>query len=117
VRTPAPTPHPHPHPAPPPRTPRLPWTLRSGLPSLILENINKCDVDVRKDLFGGMLLAGGGSLFGSLRERLEARPCLLFFMLNCLFAAEQKHLCGFKYRSKSIIEGSNQALSGANCLK
>ena len=43
-----------------------------GLPSLILENINKCDVDVRKDLFGGMLLAGGGSLFGSLRERLEA---------------------------------------------
>ena len=43
-----------------------------GLPSLILENINKCDVDVRKDLFGGMLLAGGGSLFGNLRERLEA---------------------------------------------
>ena len=43
-----------------------------GLPALILENINKCDVDVRKDLFGGMLLAGGGSLFGSLRERLEA---------------------------------------------
>jgi actin-like protein 6A len=29
-------------------------------------------VDVRKDLFGGMILAGGGSLFGSLRERLEA---------------------------------------------
>lgn len=42
-----------------------------GLPALILENINKCDVDVRKDLFGGMILAGGGSLFGSLRERLE----------------------------------------------
>ena len=42
-----------------------------GLPQLILENINKCDVDVRKDLFGGILLAGGGSLFGSLRERLE----------------------------------------------
>ncbi|EEH55496.1 actin superfamily [Micromonas pusilla CCMP1545] len=43
-----------------------------GLPALILETINKCDVDVRKDLFGGMILAGGGSLFGSLRERLEA---------------------------------------------
>ena len=42
-----------------------------GLPQLILENINKCDVDVRKDLFGSILLAGGGSLFGSLRERLE----------------------------------------------
>jgi actin-like protein 6A len=43
-----------------------------GLPALVLETIHKCDVDVRKDLFGGMLLAGGGSLFGALRERLEA---------------------------------------------
>ena len=62
--------------------PHLPRALRRGLPSLILENINKCDVDVRKDLFGGMLLAGGGSLFGSLRERLEAGPYLFFFLLN-----------------------------------
>jgi Actin and related proteins len=31
-----------------------------GLPALILDVINSCDVDVRKDLFGGMLLAGGG---------------------------------------------------------
>ena len=38
----------------------------------MLDNINRCDVDVRKDLFGGMLLAGGGSLFPQLRERLEA---------------------------------------------
>ena len=43
-----------------------------GLPALILDVINSCDVDVRKDLFGGMLLAGGGSMFGQLRERLEA---------------------------------------------
>jgi actin-like protein 6A len=43
-----------------------------GLSQLVLENINRCDVDVRKDLFGGMLLAGGGSLFPQLRERLEA---------------------------------------------
>ena len=40
--------------------------------ALILDVINSCDVDVRKDLFGGMLLAGGGSMFGQLRERLEA---------------------------------------------
>lgn len=43
-----------------------------GLSQLVLDNINRCDVDVRKDLFGGMLLAGGGSLFPQLRERLEA---------------------------------------------
>ena len=29
-------------------------------------------MDVRKELFGGLLLAGGGSLFSSFRERLEA---------------------------------------------
>ena len=42
-----------------------------GLPQIILDTINKCDVDARKDLFGGVVVAGGGSLFASLRERLE----------------------------------------------
>ena len=43
-----------------------------GLARIILDTINKCDVDVRKDLFGGVVVAGGGSLFANLRERLES---------------------------------------------
>ena len=43
-----------------------------GLAEIILDTINACDVDARKDLFGGVVIAGGGSLFAGLRERLES---------------------------------------------
>jgi len=43
-----------------------------GLAEIILDTINACDVDARKDLFGGVVVAGGGSLFAGLRERLES---------------------------------------------
>ena len=42
-----------------------------GLASLILEAVGRCDVDVRKELYGGVLLCGGGSTCGGLKERLE----------------------------------------------
>ncbi|MEW5306390.1 MAG: hypothetical protein WDW36_008858 [Sanguina aurantia] len=42
-----------------------------SLQSLVMESVNRCDVDVRKELYGGVVLTGGSSLFGSLRERLE----------------------------------------------
>ena len=43
-----------------------------GLAEIIMDTINACDVDARKDLFGGVVVAGGGSLFAGLRERLES---------------------------------------------
>mmetsp|Transcript_34825 Transcript_34825/g.98733 ORF Transcript_34825/g.98733 Transcript_34825/m.98733 type:complete len:456 (-) Transcript_34825:223-1590(-) len=43
----------------------------SSLPQMVLESINKCDVDVRKELCSGVLLTGGSSLIPQLRERIE----------------------------------------------
>ncbi len=38
---------------------------------MINEAIQKCDVDVRRDMWGGVVLTGGGALLPGLRERLE----------------------------------------------
>ncbi|KAL3131210.1 hypothetical protein ABBQ38_000509 [Trebouxia sp. C0009 RCD-2024] len=43
----------------------------SSVPEMILESVGKCDVDVRRDLYSGIILTGGTSLFPSLRERVE----------------------------------------------
>lgn len=42
-----------------------------GLPSLVIDCINKCDVDVRKELYNGVILTGGNSVFPNMKERLE----------------------------------------------
>lgn len=45
-----------------------------ALPSLhaaINDVIGRMDVDIRRELYGGVLLSGGTSMFGSLRDRLE----------------------------------------------
>ena len=42
-----------------------------GLASLILDAVSRCDVDVRKELYGGVLLCGGGSAISGLKERVE----------------------------------------------
>lgn len=42
-----------------------------GVPAMINEAIQKCDVDVRRDMWGGIVLTGGGALLPGLRERLE----------------------------------------------
>lgn len=38
---------------------------------LVMDAINKCDVDVRKDLYQGVILTGGVAGTGGLRDRLE----------------------------------------------
>ncbi|KAK9815679.1 hypothetical protein WJX72_007893 [[Myrmecia] bisecta] len=42
-----------------------------SLPGVVLESISKCDVDIRRELFSGIILTGGTSLFSQLRDRLE----------------------------------------------
>ena len=46
-------------------------TKLKSIPDLVLECINKSDVDVRKDLWGNLVLGGGCSMFANMRERLE----------------------------------------------
>jgi len=49
----------------------IPGIENYGLPQLVTECIGNCDVDARRELYNGILLTGGTSLFTSLRERLE----------------------------------------------
>ncbi|CAN7058767.1 unnamed protein product, partial [Brassica oleracea var. botrytis] len=42
-----------------------------GLPHMVMESINKCDVDIRRELYSSILLAGGTSSMQQLKERLE----------------------------------------------
>lgn len=43
----------------------------TGLSKMVVESINKCDADIRRDLFGGVLLAGGNAGIQQIKERLE----------------------------------------------
>ncbi|BAT72797.1 hypothetical protein LR48_Vigan11g080300 [Vigna angularis] len=45
-------------------------SLRS-LPKIIIESINKCDVDIRRELFSTILLTGGTASMHQLKERIE----------------------------------------------
>ncbi|KAJ8543374.1 hypothetical protein K7X08_005897 [Anisodus acutangulus] len=42
-----------------------------GLPQMVIESINKCNVDIRRELFSSILLAGGTASMQQLKERLE----------------------------------------------
>nr|ADI46900.1 ARP4m [Volvox carteri f. nagariensis] len=51
---------------PPPPLPATP-----AFPETVIDAVNKCDVDLRKDMYSGAILAGGTSLIPGLKERLE----------------------------------------------
>lgn len=42
-----------------------------GLHNMIYNTIMKCDIDIRKDLFGNVVLAGGCSMFPGVQERVQ----------------------------------------------
>ncbi|GER51436.1 actin-related protein [Striga asiatica] len=42
-----------------------------GLPQMVVESINKCDVDIRRELYSSILLSGGTASMQQLKERLE----------------------------------------------
>mmetsp|Transcript_7968 Transcript_7968/g.17549 ORF Transcript_7968/g.17549 Transcript_7968/m.17549 type:complete len:438 (-) Transcript_7968:184-1497(-) len=44
-----------------------------GLPELVAECIRACDTDLRRELWGSIVVAGGGSLVPGLTDRLHAR--------------------------------------------
>ena len=45
---------------------------QEGATRMVLNAINSCDTDIRKDLFPGVILTGGSSLFPHMKERIEA---------------------------------------------
>jgi len=42
-----------------------------GVHSLTFKSIMKCDVDIRKDLYGNVVLSGGSTMFPGLAERMK----------------------------------------------
>jgi actin-like protein 6A len=42
-----------------------------GLPQMVIDSINKCDVDIRRELFSSILLSGGTTSMQQMKERLE----------------------------------------------
>ncbi|KAG0610907.1 hypothetical protein M758_7G100900 [Ceratodon purpureus] len=43
----------------------------NGLPQMVIESINKCDPDIRRELFNSVMLAGGTAALQQMKERLE----------------------------------------------
>ncbi|RNF26307.1 actin, partial [Trypanosoma conorhini] len=41
-----------------------------GFHEMTFQSINKCDIDVRRDLYGNIVLSGGSTMFKNLPERL-----------------------------------------------
>nr|ACS74709.1 actin [Leishmania donovani] len=41
-----------------------------GFPEMVYQSINKCDIDVRRELYGNIVLSGGSTMFLNLPERL-----------------------------------------------
>ncbi|KAJ8490886.1 hypothetical protein OPV22_012607 [Ensete ventricosum] len=46
-------------------------TSVNGLPQMVIESINRCDADIKRELFSSILLAGGTASMLQLKERLE----------------------------------------------
>ena len=54
-----------------------PYDHYDGIHQLLFKSIMKCDIDIRKDLFGNILMSGGSTLFNGITERIEKEMKLL----------------------------------------
>jgi len=44
---------------------------QEGIDKTTYNSIMKCDVDIRKDLYGNIVLSGGSTMFGGIADRLQ----------------------------------------------
>ena len=51
--------------------PNLIGLEQEGIHKLVFSSIMKCDVDIRKDLYGNVVVSGGNTMFQGLAERLQ----------------------------------------------
>lgn len=42
-----------------------------GMHKMAYESIQECDIDIRKDLYGNVILSGGSTMYDGLPDRLE----------------------------------------------
>ena len=45
---------------------------QEGIHGMTFSSIMRCDVDIRRDLYGNIILAGSGSMFDGMADRLNA---------------------------------------------
>jgi actin len=65
-----------------------------GFHEMTYKSINKCDIDVRRELYGNIVLSGGTTMFKGLPERLEKEMCNLDHsnaMLKVVAPPERKY--------------------------
>jgi actin-related protein len=48
-----------------------------GFHEMVAKSIQKCDIDVRRDLFGNIVLSGGTTMYNGMAERLQAEVAAL----------------------------------------
>jgi actin len=50
---------------------------QAGIHQLAFQSIMKCDVDIRKDLYGNIVLSGGTTMYEGIADRLTAEVTAL----------------------------------------
>lgn len=74
-----------------------------GIHEMVQKSIFKCEVDIRKALFGNIVLAGGSTMVPGLPERLQAELLKLDIRYGDVFTACDFHPSIDRYRSVSIF--------------
>lgn len=81
-------------------------TLATSLPP-----VPRCDVDVRKDLYGNVVLTGGTAGFAGLRDRLEKEladlaPQMAKVKVRCCCMAARCAGVEWQCRAKRLVDGA-----------
>ena len=50
-----------------------------GIPQMVYDSVTKCEMDIRKELFNNIVLAGGNTLFNGFNDKLQTK---LFDLTN-----------------------------------
>ena len=43
----------------------------AGIHETVYNSINKCDLDIRRDLYGNIVLSGGSTMFPGIADRMQ----------------------------------------------
>ena len=65
-----------------------------GIPKIVFDSINSCDVEVRRDLYKDIILSGGNTLFSGFSERIAKElKCLAPSSMNVKVLASAERKC------------------------
>lgn len=67
-----------------------------GVHDMVVESVNQCDIDIRRDLCSGIIVTGGNTFYSGfverLTEELNAHIAQKFKIVSSTYSAERK--CG-----------------------